>query len=305
MRKFIFFVILFAVFALVGVKILIAPHGRIFERAKIQETNVAFLGDMFMDRSIRQKSEEHGYDFMFECIRPYLNEFDYVIANMESPVTSNKSVSTGTEIGSPNNYRFTTSPRALDAILRAGINILGIDNNHMYDFGRDGVIETGKNISASGMKYFGDPINSEHSMLHVGAGKNSFSLVSFNEFFGSEKKTLDEIALAKKTGGKIVVFAHWGNEYVPATPRVKEWARKFVDAGANVVIGMHPHVIQETENYNGAYIAYSLGNFLFDQYFNNEVKTGAIVEMQMIDGKITRIGMRKTRLDEFRRPCVF
>ena len=289
---------------LVGARVLVAPHGKIFEFVNKEETNIAFLGDMFMDRSIRQKSEQYGYDYMFECIRPYLSEFDFVVANMESPVTKNKSVSAGTVPGSPNNYRFTTDPRALDSILRAGINILGIDNNHMYDFGRTGVEETGRHILASGIKYFGDPINLEHSTLRVEAGKNSFNLISFSEFFGSKQKTLDEIALAKKKGGQIIVFAHWGNEYTPATSRVKEWARNFVDAGATAVIGMHPHIVQETENYNGAFIAYSLGNFLFDQYFNEQVRTGAIVEMQMIDGKVTKISTRKTSLDNFRRPCA-
>ena len=294
-----------AIVFLIGVKVLVAPHGKIFEKAKVNEVNIAFIGDTFMDRSIRLKSEQHGYDFMFECIRPYFYNFDYVVANMESPVTRNKSVSAGTEPGSPNNYRFTTDPHALDSMLRAGINILGIDNNHMYDFGLSGIEETGGHIIASGIKYFGDPINKNYKSLKVDEAKNSFILISFNEFFGSAQNTLEEIALAKKEGGKIIVFAHWGNEYAPVTPRVKEWARKFVDAGADVVIGMHPHVVQETEDYNGSYIAYSLGNFLFDQYFNEEVKTGAIVEMQMIDGEITKIGMRKTRLDEFRRPCVF
>lgn len=305
MKKLILLIILICAALFVGVRILFAPQGKIFERAKIQETKIAFLGDMFMDRSIRLKSEQYGYDYMFECIGPYLREFDFVIANMESPVTNNKSVSVGTEPGTPNNYRFTTDPRALSAISRAGINILGINNNHMYDFGRKGVEETGKHISESGIKYFGDPINLESSMLRVESGKNSFHLVSFNEFFGSEQATLNEIELAKKTGEPVFVFAHWGNEYALVTSRVRGWARKFVDAGASAVIGMHPHVVQETENYNGSYIAYSLGNFLFDQYFNDQVKTGAIVEMQMIDGKITRISMRKTRPDEFRRPCVF
>ncbi len=305
MRKVVVTSAIIVVVFLSGANVLVAPHGKIFEKVKVNEINVAFVGDTFMDRSIRQKSEKHGYDFMFECIRPYFYNFDYVVANVESPVTRNKSVSVGTEPGSPNNYRFTTDPKALNAMLRAGINVLGIDNNHMYDFGSSGIEETGKHIIESGIKYFGDPVNNNYRSLKITEGKNVFTLISFNEFFGSAQKTLQEIALAKKEGGKAIVFAHWGNEYSPVTARVRQLAKEFVDAGADMVIGMHPHVVQETENYNGSYIAYSLGNFLFDQYFNDEVKTGAIVEMQMIDGEITKIGMRKTHLDEFRRPCVF
>jgi poly-gamma-glutamate synthesis protein (capsule biosynthesis protein) len=110
-------------------------------------------------------------------------------------------------------------------------------------------------------------------------------LVNFNQFIGENypQKTIEAIWQAKKDSSFVVVYAHWGDEYSPITEYQKSLAHSFIDAGADLIVGSHPHIIQETENYMGKNIYYSLGNFIFDQYFSDEVKTGGGVEL-VFDG---------------------
>ena len=79
-----------------------------------------------------------------------------------------------------------------------------------------------------------------------------------------------------------VVYTHWGDEYelIPNGGQI-DLAHQFVDSGADIVIGTHPHVIQSKEVYKGAYIYYSLGNFIFDQYFNEDVRCGAVITFNL------------------------
>ena len=80
----------------------------------------------------------------------------------------------------------------------------------------------------------------------------------------------------------MVVFSHWGVEYSPAsTDSMKSLAHQFIDAGADLVVGSHPHVIEPMEIYNGKRIYYSLGNFIFDQYFNEDVRNGLGVTVRI------------------------
>jgi poly-gamma-glutamate capsule biosynthesis protein CapA/YwtB (metallophosphatase superfamily) len=91
---------------------------------------------------------------------------------------------------------------------------------------------------------------------------------------------------------------------VPAPERVKNWAHVFIDNGADVVVGMHPHVVQETETYKNKFIAYSLGNFLFDQYFSPEVQKGGAVEVILDKNGVLSTGFLNVSLDLERRPCI-
>ena len=281
---------------------------------KILEKQIRLLlvGDIMMDRYIRSRSEKLGYGFYYECAAPTFAKYDFVVANLESTVTNYPSVSISKPQEDYNHFKFTIDPAALIAIKNAGINVLGVDNNHIYDFGKEGIELTRKNILASSLNYFGDPIDSSFSNLRLEKDGIAFSLVSFNEFFGSAEKTLKNIEKAKTLNLEknnnfeepIIIFAHWGDEYVPAPERVKNWTRSFIDAGADVIIGMHPHVVQETDTYKEKFISYSLGNFVFDQYFSPEVQKGGAVEVILNKNGILSTRFFNVYLDSERRPCI-
>lgn len=96
-----------------------------------------------------------------------------------------------------------------------------------------------------------------------------------------------EISQAEKKSGMIIVMFHWGNEYTEKiTSRQSELAHLAIDAGADLVIGSHPHWIQSTETYKGKQIDYSLGNFIFDQYWSDKTKQGSIAKYTFLNHQL-------------------
>jgi poly-gamma-glutamate capsule biosynthesis protein CapA/YwtB (metallophosphatase superfamily) len=126
--------------------------------------------------------------------------------------------------------------------------------------------------------------------------------VPYNQFLGTIDETLRALAEVPKEHITIV-FPHWGNEYQPATPSQKYLAHMFADAGADAVIGAHPHVIQEHEIVNGIPIYYSLGNFIFDQYWSDEVRTGMGVVLHVTEQGIASVEEKKFMLMKDGRTC--
>lgn len=281
---------------------------------KEKQIKVLFIGDIMLDRFIRRQAEKFGYDFHFACASSTFKKYDFVVANFEGTVTNYSSVSFDKTLPNYNNFKFTVDPVALMAVKNAGINVVGVDNNHIYDFEKEGVDLTRQNILASGLNYFGDPIDPDFYNLRLEKNGIAFNLISFNEFFGSVDKTLKNIEKVKAAeklqntavinNEPIIIFSHWGDEYVPTSDRVKKWAHLFIDSGADLIIGMHPHVVQETETYQNKTIAYSLGNFLFDQYFSPEVQKGGAVEMILNKDGIVLTRFLNVYLDERQRPCI-
>lgn len=246
-----------------------------------------FAGDMMFDRTIRSKAEEKGYDFIFSCIHDYLLGFDSVIANLEGPITDSPSQSAGTQPGQMNNTTFTFSPLVANALFNHRIRTVNLGNNHSLDFGSAGAQSTREYLSGAGIDFFGSPHASSSVRLSVRGLKIAF--VNFNQFLGfnNPQQTVKDIISLRDSSDYVFVYTHWGEEYVAANEYQKELAYMFIDAGADMVIGSHPHVIQEHEVYKGKHIYYSLGNFMFDQYFSDEVKRGGGVEVLLSTEGIT------------------
>ena len=245
-----------------------------------------FVGDLMFDRGIRYYAgQNNGNDFIFEKISPILKSQDLVIANLEGPITENKSISLGTVAGSPRNYFFTFDPSLAKTLFDQNIRLVNLGNNHILNFGRDGLASTKKYLDEARVDYFGAPDYPKSISSEIGGIKITF--VSYNEFSNlpegaEEKATIEEIQKAKQYSDIVVVFCHWGVEYtLKPVESVKILAHKFIDAGADLVIGGHPHVIEPTEEYNGKRIYYSLGNFIFDQYFEENVRNGLGVEVKI------------------------
>ncbi len=237
-----------------------------------------FVGDLMFDRGIRYYAQKGGSNkFIFEKISAELLKNDLVIANLEGPITGNKSVSAGTAIGSTNNYFFTFDPSVAQTLADENIKIVNLGNNHILNFGQAGLDSTEKYLQSSNISYFGAP-GGVRSLEHDISGVK-VAFVSYNEFNGvyeiEKSSALNEIKKNIDNIDIVVVFCHWGVEYAKnSTEAQKELAHEFIDGGADLVIGSHPHVTQPSEEYNGKMIYYSLGNFIFDQYFNDDVRNG-------------------------------
>jgi len=249
---------------------------------------ILFVGDMMFDRYIRQVGYQKGGDYIFSCIGGFLKDADLVVGNLEGPVTENASVSLKSKSESDDNFIFTFPTDTAKLLAENNIKLVNLGNNHMLNFSRDGLLQTKKYLTEAGVKYFGDPDAVENDKIaRMDLGGIPVAFVSWSDWNSDNTDiTAAQIKKEAAAGQKVFVYAHWGEEYLPPPERVKKLARSFIDAGAEMVIGSHPHIIQESEVYKGKLIYYSLGNFIFDQYWNKQVSTGLILEAKIENGKI-------------------
>ena len=253
----------------------------------VEPITLLFVGDIMLDRTIRLDGENQGYKELFSCIPEMFAGHDEVIGNLEGTVTNYTSVSKGAPYEAPESFRFTFDPVAVQALRDAGLSIVSIANNHIRDFGDDGIAQTVANLDAMGFVHFGDPrVSMRKYAVHEIKG-TKIAFIGYNQFFGTKEQTLADLKTASTESDLQIVFPHWGDEYAPARTDIKQLAHSFVDAGADLIIGAHPHVIQESETYQGTAIYYSLGNFIFDQYWEPAVSTGMMVDIAIEKNKIS------------------
>ena len=258
--------------------VFVPPH------SKEKVVSMLFVGDMMFDRQIRKRAEQMGQDYIFSCASSTLRRYDAVVGNLEGPVTHNKSASEGSVVGSPENFVFTFPLFVPKALFDHNIKIVNLGNNHILNFEVEGLHETRRLLDEAGVSYFGG-VAGNTSVLRSEFNGREFSFISFNEFGGESASSTVELIQKEKTDGQtVIVYAHWGDEYVEAPLRVHEWTRQFIRAGADVVLGSHPHVVQSWGRVDGKPYYFSLGNFIFDQYWSEEVSQGLAVEA-VFDGE--------------------
>lgn len=252
-----------------------------------EPARILFFGDMMYDRYIRRMARQYGEDHTLSCLKPLIAQADITVANLEGPITNNLSTSEGTPIGSPENYRFTFPSTTAQLLKKHDISIVSLGNNHSNDFASDGITQTRQYLDEAGVAYFGGVAGNEPVYRQDVSGWQ-FSFVSYNQFGGDSVDTVAaRIAAEKAAGRTVLVYTHWGEEYVPPTQAVRDAARAFVTAGAALIIGSHPHIVQESEVINGVTVYYSLGNAIFDQYFDETVSNGLAVLATITEASLT------------------
>jgi poly-gamma-glutamate synthesis protein (capsule biosynthesis protein) len=269
------------------------------------QATVLVGGDLMFDRTIRLAMEEHGTDHPLSCIVETLSAADLAMANLEGPITSNPSVSVGSEVGGTGNFTFTFPTSTAAMLYRNHIRVVNLGNNHIMHFSRDGLLETKEWLDRAGVQYFGDPdVGESERVLRIMLRGVPLSFVNWSDWTSDKTDhTVAQVRTEAEAGRVVIVYTHWGEEYVPATDRMKRLAHDFVDAGADIVIGSHPHIVQEHEVYEGAHIYYSLGNFVFDQYWNEDVRTGLLLRLAVDQGGVQRVEEIPIELLRDRRTC--
>ena len=289
----------------------VSPSLAIPTRTPAPRATVLFGGDMMFDRSVRVAMQENGIDFVFSCFGDLLKNADLTVANLEGPITARASKSVGTAAGELNNTRFTFSSTTAPLLRMQGIDVVSLGNNHAKDFGEEGIVSTMQLLDAASVGYFGDPLGERVFKTTIKGvaialiGHNQFSSGGGSASGGqnAEETTLDKVRAARADGYLPIVFAHWGDEYVAANLKQKRLAREFIDAGAELVVGAHPHVVQEHEIYADKHIYYSLGNLIFDQYWEDAVRNGLVLEVTFGKGGVEKVQEIKTHLERDRRTC--
>ncbi|HBB36549.1 MAG: hypothetical protein UX02_C0002G0046 [Candidatus Moranbacteria bacterium GW2011_GWC1_45_18] len=258
---------------------------------------ILFVGDIMFDRYIREAVEKYGkgnYNYVLEPVKDKLAEYDLVVGNLEGPITDNQSVSVGTAMEEKNNFQFTFDPAVAKVLFENNIKLVNLGNNHILNQGEEGLEQTKKYLDEAGVEYFGD---TGHLETKFPSGEISF--VSYNYSVpDSAEAAVEEIKSAKEKSDIVIISPHWGTEYKTGDPgnAVRALAHRFIDAGADAVIGTHPHVVQNSEEYKGKKIYYSLGNFVFDQYFQKETMEGLGVEMSISSDRSMEFGELKSEM---------
>jgi len=262
-------------------------------------------GDMMFDRHIRKMMRIHGPDHIFSCVKDEFAGADLVVANLEGPVTDAPSVSEGSVPETPENFTFTFPPEVVPLLKGHGISLVNLGNNHIMNFGRDGLEQTYRYLERGSIASFGDPEKREEDRVErIELGSMPLSFVNWSDWTSPDPDaTVSVIAREKGEGRFVIVYTHWGDEYVAPSERVKRLARRFVDAGASIVIGSHPHIVLEREDYRGSPIYYSLGNLVFDQYWEESVRRGLLLRLEVVDGALADIEEVYTELERDGRVC--
>ncbi len=240
----------------------------------LAEVHIFAAGDMLFDREIRTDIEKYGEDYPFVCMDSLIQTADLAVANLEGPITASTSRSVGSAVGSTNNYYFTF-PLTTGALLaRHHISAVDIGNNHILNFGMNGLASTQKNLTDAGVGYFGGVKDNEAKYTITTHGV-PLVFLGYNEFGGSSPEAVAQlIAQEVQSGYRVIVYTHWGDEYIDSSERLRPTATLFAEAGASAVIGSHPHVVLGHEYIDDTLVYYSLGNFIFDQYFDETVDHG-------------------------------
>lgn len=200
--------------------------------------------------------DERGPDYFFSGVKEIFDRDDLTIVNCEGVLTD---VTTRDD----KEYAYKGDPSYAEIFARSSIEAASISNNHIYDYGWGSRGDTINALSEAGIDVFGDEIIAYREVKGIKValiGANSLSLG-----LGTQDTMTANISAAKDEGAQIIiVFMHWGimSEYDPSDEQI-ELGRIAIDAGATLVVGSHPHVLQGYEKYNDRYIVYSLGNFCY------------------------------------------
>ena len=221
-----------------------------------------------------------NYDYPFYNVREYFENDDFTIINLEGPLTDDPSGGTVKEFvfRGPTAYTQIMTGSSVEAVTLA--------NNHAEDYGKAGYDATTKALGEAGLTYVeknGTALYTTESGLTIGLYAGAFDIDT-----ADMKK---DIAKLRKDGAEIVICAfHWGQElaYYPNGTQVSV-GRAAIDAGANIVYGHHPHVLQPIEEYNGGIIYYSLGNFSFGGNIYPGDYDSALIQQEILvsDGEVT------------------
>ena len=254
-----------------------------YQEPREAKFSLLFLGDLMFDRGIRKVAAAKGNDFIFQGVRALLAGHRLVIANLEGPITSRPSVSLGRPPQEKNHYLFTFPPGLAPTLKRHHVNLVHLGNNHLLDFGPEGLAQTRKHLESSGVGWFGDPLDETHRWIIKPVNGVKLALVSYNQFTPQAvDKTLSDLKQVRPQADLVILYAHWDAEYRGQPgDRTRSLAHLFIDQGADLVIGSHSHTVQPPETYQGKMIYYSLGNFIFDQGGREETRRGLALEVRV------------------------
>lgn len=269
--------------------------------APIRSLRVAAVGDVMLGGSAAAEMAKFGYAHPFADVGEVLRGAQIVFANLEGPLT---------DVGEAEvdkHYVFRSPPaKVAPALAAAGINLVSLANNHILDYGVEGLRSTLAALAAVDIRYAGAGMDLQQARQAaiMSAGGHTIALLAYSltfpesfwasadrpgAAFGHERYVRADVASARDRADIVMVSFHWGRE---ATTELRDYqprlAHAAIDAGATVVLGHHPHILQGVERYKHGIIFYSLGNFVFGSY-SRLAQRSMIAELYFEDAQLTKV----------------
>jgi AmmeMemoRadiSam system protein B len=259
----------------------IISAGKDIKNPKESELNFLFFGDLILDRHVKEKIDANGLDYLFEKIdKDFFNDYDIISANLEGAITNN-----GLHYDPIMEYDFAFNPELIKELKKYNFNFFNLANNHITDQGEQGINETRNNLDNLNINYVGckdtkiggcsskviELNNRKIGIIGLSMVYSDFDLLKVGETINGTSSSTDFV----------IANIHWGDEYAQQfNKEQQEVAHSLIDEGVDIIIGHHPHVVQGIEIYKNKPIFYSLGNFIFDQYFSSDAQKGLAVSLE-------------------------
>jgi poly-gamma-glutamate synthesis protein (capsule biosynthesis protein) len=283
------------------------------------------VGDIIPGRHVAERMAQHGTAYPFKAIAPFVKGADVVFGDLECPLSDRiKPAYSGTYFIAPR--------KTVDGLKMLGLDVVSVANNHSTNLGLPPFTDTLKLLKANGIQYAGGGYNYDeaHRPAIVEANGTKFAFLSYNTIKDSIdaqanqpgvawismypyypddpnhiKKVQEDIRNAKKQADFVVASFHWSQEdvYYPS-PSMKNLAYAALEAGADMVIGNHPHTIQPIEYHDDRFIAYSMGNFIFDQMQRDQTREGYFMKCTFKGGLLTRMELVPYKIYDYAQPRV-
>lgn len=285
---------------------------------KPKTATILLAGDVMLDRGVEARVKKYGngdFTFPFALVADTTQAADVSFVNFEGAMSD-----LGADTGKKYSFNFDTE--AVNGITSAGIDVVSLANNHIFDWGREALCDTYQRITAAGVGTVGAGCNTreaEAPFITTLPDGTTVAFIGFTEFYQGahatdtrpgitnwNKNHIQQVISdlrAREDIDLIFVSVHWGTEYKKeSNDYQKEWGRMMIDAGADVVVGHHPHVAEEIEYYKDGIILYSLGNFVFDQSWSQETMKGLAVRLTVANGIILQLEQLPVTVNTYLQP---
>jgi poly-gamma-glutamate synthesis protein (capsule biosynthesis protein) len=273
----------------------------------VDEISLVFAGDIMLDE-LAGEAVARGEE-PFAALASLLDGADLAVGNLECAVAyGGRAVE--------KQFTFRAHPRVLE-VVAPHFGAVSLANNHSADFGAAGLLQTMDRLRAARIPFFGagKNLSEAHRPLIVERKAVRVALLGYNEFqprwfeagpstpgvaWSEDEQILRDMRAARAAGAHIVIpVIHWGWEHeTRPCSRQRELARTLIDAGADAVVGGHPHVTQGAEIYRGKLVLYSLGNLVFNGFESQEANTGWLLHLTVDRRGVRRWHTVVVRLDE-------